>query len=242
METMKDFVGSRLTHGAFHQMNAELLALTAGKEAALKIETQATHYESAVNTLGTLINRVSAYAETPELERHDRNRDALFNSLYYAIYYLRHLDRSHSLWAHVNLLLPVISAYKGMNDHEITKQTSEVDGLIAELSKTENADALKAIGLLPTFAALDEANSHMRTSLATRTTTAATRSAAVPQVSTDDARSEVVDVYRQIVARVNAVAQLESTPDVVAFIRQANAVAEHYTLVMANQAKKQEKK
>lgn len=39
METMKEFVGNRLTHGAFHQMNCELLSLIAGNEALLKLET-----------------------------------------------------------------------------------------------------------------------------------------------------------------------------------------------------------
>lgn len=192
--------------------------------------------------MASLINRVSGYAETPELARHDANRDALFNSLYYAIYYLRHLDPSHSLAPHVALLLPVISAYKGLPTHEMTKQTSELDGLIFELSKAANTAAIKALGLLPILGALDDENSRMRTASSTRTSTAATRSATVPQESTDEVRIHVVDLYRQIVARVNAVAQLESTAEVVAFIRKANAVADRYTLVMANQTKKQTKK
>lgn len=239
---MTEFVGSRLTHGSFHQMNIELHALMAEKETILKIETLGPDYESAIAKLGSLINRVAGYAETPELHRADVNRDALFNSLYYAIYYLRHLDPSHTLAPQVQVLLPIMAAYKGIPGHELTKQTSEIDGLIGQLSPTAPMAAIKALGLINLMGALDTENNRVRTLTAGRTSTAATRTADTPQMSTDEARQQVVALYRKIVARVNAVAQLESTAEVEAFIAQANAVADHYTTVMANQAKTQAKK
>ena len=70
------------------------------------------------------------------------------------------------------------------------------------------------------------------------TGTSATRAAETGTESTDSARRAVVELHHQIVARVNAVAELEGTADVTAFINQANAIAEHYETVMRNQGKK----
>ncbi|MEL5896211.1 DUF6261 family protein [Bacteroides sp. GD17] len=238
METMKEFVGSRLTNGSFLQMNQEIsVQITTATAEALKVEQLSPLYTDALERLSVLINRQTGYAETADVSRHDQNRDALFRSIYWAIDYLHTLDPSSSLYRHVQQLLPAIAPYRGIADHELTKETSEITGFIASLSSKPNADAVKALGLSPLIEALDSENTDVSAALSNRTSTAATRAQATGDASTDRVRREVVDVYRRIVARVNAVAELEPSAAVTGFIRQANAIGEHYATVMANQGK-----
>ena len=235
---MNEFIGSRLTHGSFLQMSQEIYTeiLNTTPE-ALKLEVQAPLYADAITRLSNLVQRQTGYAETVDVTRADANRDALWMSIYYAVDYLRHLDPTSSLYPHVQRLLPAISPYKGMARHELTKETSEIEGFLAVASQTDNLAALKALGLEKLLAALTTENDKLKTSATTRTGSAATRAIGTGDETTDQVRRQTVDLYRQIAARVNAVQQLESTPAVVAFISKVNAIADHYTTVMANQGK-----
>lgn len=242
-QKMKEFVGSALTHASFLQMNDELYKLILKTTpAALKLETLAPPYADAIGRLSGLINRQSGYAETADVSRTDTNRDALWRSLYYSVYYLHQLDPSHTLYKHVHRLLPLFSTYKGMQEHELTKETSEIDGFLTAIDTDANAAAIEALGLEAIIGALATENDKLKTSATTRTASAATRAAGTGTESTDRVRAEVAEAYRNIVARVNAVQELEGTEAVAQFIVQANAVADHYNTVAANQGKKQQPK
>lgn len=239
MSKLIDFVGSKLTHGSFHQMCLEIskqIAITT--PAALRLEALAPQYADAVARMGKVILRQSGYAETLDVSRTDANRDALFYSIYYAVHYLRSLSADHALHPHVKQLLPLINTYKGISQHELNKESSEIAGFLANASLPDNAKAMQALGLTPLLAALSDENQKLQQSAATRTGAAATRAAATGDDSTDTVRRELVDLHHRIVARVNAVAELDGTPEVETFIAYANKVAEHYRMVMANQAKK----
>lgn len=240
---MKDFVGSALTNASFLQMNDELYKLILKTTpAALKLEALAPQYADAIGRLSGLIKRQSGYAETVDVSRTDANRDSLWRSLYYSVHYLHQLDPSHALYKHVHRLMPLFSAYKGIDRDELTKETSEIDGFLAAIDTDANAAAIEALGLTPIIGALATENDKLKTSATTRTAEAATRAVSTGQESTDRVRTEVATVYRNIVARVNAVAELEGSEAVTAFIVNANAVADHYNTVAANQGKKQQPK
>lgn len=240
---MKEFVGSALTNASFLQMNNELYKLILKTTpTALKLEALAPQYADAISRLSGLINRQSGYAETADVSRTDANRDALWLSLYYTVHYLHQLDPSHALYSHVHRLLPLFSAYKGMQQHELSKETSEIDGFLAAIDTDANAPAIEALGLEPIIGALATENDKLKTSATTRTAEAATRAVSTGQESTDRVRTEVAGVYRNIVARVNAVAELEGTDAVTGFIVHANAIADHYNTIAANQGKKQQPK
>jgi len=240
---MNEFVGSKLTHGSFHQMSSELYSqVLVTTPAPLKLEALAPQYADAIGRMGKLIRRQTGYAETADVSLADANRDALWNSLYYCLHYLRALDPSHALYPHVKQLLPVFSPYTSIYKHELTKETSEIDGFMAAMSQKENADAAKALGITPLLGALTAENDKLKTSTTTRTSGAATRAAGLGEESTDQVRAEIVRIYRQMVARVNAVAELEGTDEVSKFIQEANGIAAHYETVMRNQGKKQGEK
>lgn len=239
MIKMIDFVGSKLTHGSFHQMCLETQQqITLATPAALKLEALAPEYADAVARLGKVIRRQSGFAETADVRRIDTNRDALFYSIYYAVHHLRSLSADHALYPHAQQLLPLVHTYKSISHHELNKQTSEIAGFITAASQADNLKALEALGITPLLSALSLENKKLQQTAATRTGSAATRSAATGQDSTDSVRRELVSLHHRIVARVNAVAELDSTPEVEAFIAYANQVAEHYRVVMANQGKK----
>ena len=236
---MQDFVGSKLTNPSFAQMAEEvysqILITTAEK---LKLDALAPLYADAIERLKRLILRQTGFAETEQAQRADQNRDALWRSIYYSIYYLRYLSADHSLYPAVQVLLALISPYKGLDNDEYTKETSEIDGFLSAAQEKSALDALKKLGLQPLLEALSDANASFKSAITTRTGTSATRAAETGTESTDSARRAVVELHHQIVARVNAVAELEGTADVTAFINQANAIAEHYEMVMRNQGKK----
>ena len=238
MSKMNEFVGNQLTHASFLQMSQEIYAqILVTTPAALKLETIAPQYNDAITRLSKLIRRQTGYAETSDVSRADANRDALWNAAYYTVHYLEALSTDHALAPHVRLLAPLFSAYKGIGAHELTKETSEIEGFLAAIGTTENRAAATALGLLPLLDAISDENDKLKTGVSTRSSAAATRAAGTGTESTDEVRRQTVTAYRAAVARVNAVAELESTAAVTAFIDQANAIAAHYRTVMENQAK-----
>lgn len=68
MVTMTEFTGSKLTHGAFLQMNEEINKLiTQATPLALKLEAEAPVYAAAISKMDKLVKRLSGYEETTDV-------------------------------------------------------------------------------------------------------------------------------------------------------------------------------
>ncbi len=68
MIAMKEFTGSKLTHGAFVQMNQEIRKLiTKATFTALKLENELPAYSAAIDKMDKLVKHISGYEETTEI-------------------------------------------------------------------------------------------------------------------------------------------------------------------------------
>lgn len=242
MVTMTEFTGSKLTHGAFLQMNEEINKLiTQATPLALKLEAEAPAYATAIGKMDKLVKRLSGYEETTDVIAADQMRDDLWLALYYAHHYLAKLPASSQFYAPAKKLAPVFSSYKDMHRHELMKETTEITGFIDQLAKDDNMVAVKALSFTAMLTDLQTANDSILAANAARSATASTRSAETGTESTDDVRKQVINAYRSIVARVNAAGQFFASEVITKFIADTNTVVTHYQTVAANQAKKAKK-
>ena len=242
MATMTEFTGSKLTHGAFVQMNQEVRTLIIqATSAALKLEDELPAYSAAVDRMDKLVKRLSGYEETTDVTAADQMRDNLWLALYYAHHYLAKLPATSKFYAPAKKLAPVFSAYKDMHRHELMKETTEITGFIDQLAKDDNMAAVKTLGFTAMLTDLQTANDAILAANAARSATAATRAVETGKESTDEVRKQVISAYRTVVARVNAAGQFFASDVITKFMADANTVAAHYQIVSANQAKKSKK-
>ena len=115
------------------------------------------------------------------------------------------------------LLSPQLSAYRGIRNHEYTKQTAETRGMLAVLDDTENATAVATLGLTEEVEALREANAAFEAKFLEKTEEMSARMVQ-SDVKSEDAVAEANALYQDIVQTVNAYAIVQPTDEINTFI------------------------
>jgi hypothetical protein len=128
-----EWTGSALTQGAFLNYALSVLKVMArhgfNNLALTEIGPQ---LQEEVNRLSEFINLPRAFDETPEIEKADTKRDALWKALWYAWHYVMQLDPTDPLYKAALQLRPTMNAYKGVYRHELSKETMELEGFVAD--------------------------------------------------------------------------------------------------------------
>ena len=237
-----EWVGARLTLGTFGQYTGRVVDSfkNHGYE-NLALTTIGPALESAQARFAEFINRQRSYDETPEVAKADANRDALWKALWHAWHHLMQLDPSHSLYASAVKLRSEMTPYKGVWTHELSKETTEIKGLMRDLDTEENAHALDALGLRNIVLALNAANRQVENLISARDTERGSRIADEGGDTTESLRKAVVtlliDAYRQ----VNAAARVNDNEYCEATISEVNGIIAHYKDVAAQPAKRKGK-
>ena len=155
------------------------------------------------NAVGTISNVVSAYQTTPVEAKRQAAR----------------------------LLGPQLAAYKGIRQHEYSKETAEIKGMLGVLhgvlQAEDNQAAVSLLGLDDEVTALAEANAAFEAALKGKQQEKSTR------MDVEDLESEQVvgqanALYEQIVQTVNAYAIVQPTDKLLAFIADLNGVVGVY--------------
>ena len=143
-----EWTGSPLTIASF------LAYATSIDNNAAEVETDNARFDmlrlqlhKQVLRLQDFINQQRAYAQTPEITKQDQKRDSLWKALWYAWYYIDQIDPTDPLSQYSQRLRPVMTAYKGMWKHEMTKETEEIKGLQRDLAGAAQQQALEQLGL-----------------------------------------------------------------------------------------------
>ena len=234
-----EWTGSTLTVGAFSEYAGRVVdAFRIRDYEPLALSEIGPALEAAQRRLADFITRERAYDQTPEVAKADGNRDALWNAVYYAWHYLMELDPSHPLYAEAVKLRSEMTPYKGVWKHELTKETSELQGLQRDLAKLQTAEALEALGLNTIVTALFEANDAVRQIIENRDAERGSRIADKGGDTTDSLRKAVVtlliDAYRQ----VNAADRINRSEQTTSAITEVNGIIAHYKDVAAQPAKR----
>lgn len=243
------FAGSGLTNGSFHEMHNSYLkfmyATIQDKDKdPLKAREMIYEYAGKIQRLQDFINQQQAFTQTAAIAKADQIRDVCWQAFEHAIDYLDKLPIDHPLYENVHAIALAKAPYKGLNTHEMTKQTSEMDGLYNALTRNYQMDVkVKALGLDKILKAAYDANTTIREQFKSREEERGQRQATKAGDTTDSLRASILESYNAILRRVNAVAELMDTSSedygtVEYFIQNVNGVAEHYRRVMAQKGRK----
>lgn len=234
--------GHRLTIAAFTNYGESVVAAFQ-KQGFDKLALQSIgpQLSEAVTRLSEFINRQRAYDETPEVVKADANRDALWKAFWNAWSYLMELDPSHPLYEPALKLRSEMTPYKGVDRHEISKETTELKGLQRDLSSADNTFAIQVLGLATIVNSLFQANDAVAAIISARDVERGSRIADKGDDTTASLRKAVGTLLIEAFHQVNAAARITPLPEIDAAIQEVCGIIEHYKLVAAQPAKKQGK-
>ena len=232
-----EWFGSRLTVAAFTNFGESIVAAfqKQGFE-KLALQSIGPELQAAVTRLSEFINRQRAYDETPEVVKADANRDALWKAFWNAWSYLMELDPSHPLYAHALTLRSEMTPYKGVDRHEISKETTEINGLLRDLDNDDNGRALQTLGLTNIVSALSVANQEVAALISARDVERGARVAEKGDDTTASLRKAVTTALGDAFSQVNAAARITPLPEIDAAIQEVCGIIEHYKAVAAQPA------
>ena len=221
---------SRLTIGSASDFHTNVLAaITATTPTVLHIETLEPNYKQLVEQLASVVNRQRSYVSTKKLNELDDLRDNgsgfIFNVL--------DANKTCLIAAKVdaaNRLLAQISAYRGMRNHEYSKQSAELRGMLAVLEAAENAADVETLSIGPDIEALREVADGFEAAFKAK---AAEASAHADQSDLDSKTlaSDAAKAYENIVQVVNAYAIVQPTDELLGFINEVNGLVEVYAQI-----------
>jgi hypothetical protein len=134
-----------------------------------------------------------------------------------------------------------MTPYKGVDRHEISKETTEISGLMRDLDNDDNGRALEALGLTNIVSALSVANQAVAAAIAARDVERGARVAEKGDDTTASLRKAVGTLLIEAFHQVNAASRITPLPEIDAAIQEVCGIIEHYKLVAAQPAKKQGK-
>ena len=233
--TIPEWVGSSLTNGAFLDYgDRSLAAYVAVGLDQISLTDIGTKLTEALDNLRLAVNRQRAYDETAYITEADNDRDVLASAVWHFWNRLQRLSPTHPLMTHVKTLKSEMNAYKGAWEHEMTKETSELNGFKGALSTVENQAALAALGLDKAAAALWVANDAVGSAMDARHDVERDRAEERATGSTPELRKVVAGLLVKAARRVNAVYEINPENEKAAkAIGDVAAIVEHYKRVAA---------
>lgn len=236
------FAITALTKGAhcdFHNRVNNLITATGADK--LHVEALATQYAEAIAVEASIVNRETAFVATTTMMETDRQRDLLLSTINAVInaHQWNPIAAKKTAYTYLSALT---APYKGIRDHEYSRETSEVNGLIDVLSADDAAPHLTALGLIDELAALSSANAAFSAEFEKKMAEAADR-APQSDISTKEARHACDALYTQITDVVNAYALIMPSDEITQFITQLNGIVYTFDAIASQSsgsAKKEE--
>ena len=202
----------------FHRKINKLI--TVATPAALHIETLASPYANASTTLSSVVNRQRALITTAELRKADDVRDRA-TGLIYNMVRINLTSTVAARQAAAQLLSPQLSPYRAIGTHEYSKQTDEVNGMLAVLDKEENAEAVEALHLSDEIESLRSANNVFDELFEKRIAEYGEMSRQ-SDVKSEDLMETANTLYQQIVQVVNVFAIIQPTDEINQFVKSVD--------------------
>ena len=229
------FAISTLTKGAhcdFHNRVNNLIAATGAAD--LHIEALAAQYAQALAVEQSIVNRETAFVATAAMKEADKLRDALLSTINAVInaHQWNPIEDKKAAYAYLSV---AIAPYKNAREHEYTRETSEVSGLLAALTADAAAGHITTLGLAAEVEALASANAAFAIEFDKKTAEAAAR-APKSDISTKDARQACDTLYTQITELVNAYALIQPSDAITQFVTQLNGIVIAFDAIAAQKS------
>lgn len=230
------FDKSRLTLGAHSEFHTSVNNLIKANDAeALHIATQAARYNEAVATESSIVTRETTFVATPAMESADNHRDKILSTIN-AVVNAHQWNPITAKKTSYNYLAATIAPYKGIREHEYSRETAEVTSLLNALSTGEAAEHVATLGLTDEVAELSAANARFSIEFDKKMAEVAARSAQA-SIDTKEARATCDAIYGEMTELLNAYSLIQPTEALTAFIASLNGIIETYRLIAANTGK-----
>ena len=233
----RDLAVTHLTKGAhcdFHTRVDNLVTATGPEK--LHLEALAPDYHAAVKVEASIVNRETTFVATATMKEADQRRDYLlstFNSVVNAHQWNPIAAKKES-YIFLNALL---APYKNIREHEYSRETSEVTGLVEALGADEAMPHVTTLGLTEELAALAQANAAFAMEFDKKVQELAER-APQSDIDTREARQACDTLYYQLCDLVNAYALIQPTDEIIQFINQLNGIIAAFDSIADNTGKK----
>lgn len=225
---IRSFGMSQMTIGSCSDFHSNMLGfITTATPAELHVENKIADYTASVETLSSIVNRQRAFISTESMKDTDRTRDNASGVISNVVSaYLTSPVAEKSTAAH--LLNPQLSPYKGIRNHEYSKQTAEIKGMLVMLNLPDNKTAITTLGLTGEMEALLKANTAFEKAFLSKATEMSSRMTQ-SDVKSADAIAKANSLYLDIVQTVNAYAIVQPTEAITTFITNINGLVGTYS-------------
>ena len=235
-QQIKSFGMSAMTIGSCSDFHTQVNKLiTAATPAVLHVAEKAAAYSDSTALLASIVNRQRSFIATASLAEIDHTRDnaaGVISNVTSAYLTSPVAEKREAAM----LLSPQLSAYRGIRNHEYTKQTAETRGMLAVLDDTENAAAVATLGLTEEVEALREANAAFEAKFLEKTEEMSARMAQ-SDVKSEDVVAEANALYEDIVQTVNAYAIVQPSDEINTFIASVNGLVGTYSGIAGSSSK-----
>lgn len=227
VKQIRTFAMSKMTIGScklFHDTIYKYIQKAT--PAKLHIETLEPAYKKALDTLSSIVNRQRSFIATANLADTDKVRDNAVGVINSVVNAYRTSPVSEKRNA-ARLLYPQLTTYRGIGQHEYSKETAEVKGMLEVLSAEANTAAVTALGLDAEVEALREANEAFAEALESKGKEM-NKQQELGDMKSDDVTGQANSLYEQIVQMVNAYAIVQPTDEINTFIDDVNGTVGVY--------------
>lgn len=225
---IKGFGMSRMSIGSCNNFHKKINALIEEiTPEALHIVTQAPLYKAASATLASIVNRDKAFVATLSLEEADDRRDRVAGIIGQIIN--AHLTSPiEEKLAAARLLDAKMSSYRRIRNHEYTKETSEIEGMLAMLDR--ESEAVERLSLTEEVEYLREINTTFDQLYDEKAIEMSERMEQ-SDIKSADAIENANNLYLEIAQRVNAYAIVEPTDELREFIKRVNGLVGSFSQI-----------
>ena len=218
-----------MTNTAHMNLSTELYdRIVVTTPAALNIEKLAPLYKEALDNEGLCVNRISKSAATQPMVEKDAERDKVF-SFINAVINAYMICPDKELQQAAAQLEALLNAYPKTVEKAYSEETAAIDGLLRDMEGEKVKAAAESLKLTEYFTMLKTLNEEYKAMDAERTDEYTSR----VKIDTLSARKVVDGLWAEIAQRINAVAVLDPTDAVNAFIDTVNQIFRKYKDLIA---------
>lgn len=218
-----------LTNTAHMNMHTEIDArITAVTPAKLKLEALAPLYRQAIDTEGTCVNRIMKSTETVKMVDKDKERDRVFIFINSQVNSFANCP-DKEMQAAALVLQAMFNAYAKAYNQSFSEETAAIDGLLRDMKDETRKAAAEKLHLSAYFTQLETLNDEYKALDAARIDEYTNR----VKIDTLSARKETDNILAEIIQRINALAVLEPTDDILSFIDTVNQIFKKYKDLIA---------
>lgn len=205
---------------SFHNM--VLQRIREATPEALHVSDLVGPYEEQAKLLSRIVKRSKAYTSTAELRAADAERDRLIGVIMNTVRtnLTNPLERKRRAARH---LKPVLSGFKGLAHHELTKQSAETRSMLVRFDDAENYAMAAELHLEEEIAALRTANERFDVAFRAKAAEEGER-LELSDIKSRPTRAAARLLYLRITQVVNAFAIAAPSEAVTRFIEQVNGL------------------